>query len=118
MDSALMAGTKEGGTKMAAFRAGCSVDEYRRRVADGLKRCTGCKLWHPVADFRVDQSRWDGLAAICTACRRPPRQLPLLKRTRPEYERARYASDATYRTERRRRVHARKRGIDPMPIEG
>lgn len=82
------------------------------------KFCWKCRLRVPVCRFGKDASRYDGLAAICTPCRRPPRQLPLLKRTNAEYERARYASDLAYRTERRQRVHARKRGIEPMPLEG
>lgn len=82
------------------------------------KYCWKCRRDVPVDRFGLDASRYDGRAAICTPCRRPPRQLQLLKRTQAEYERARYATDSAYRTERRQRVYARKRGIDPMPMEG
>ena len=82
------------------------------------KYCWRCRRARARSEFGKDRTRYDGRAAICRECRRPPKQLPLLRRTPAEYERARYAVDLAYRTERRQRVHARKRGIDPMPVEG
>jgi len=104
--------------KAAARRVGVSTDEYVRLRLAGLKCCWRCRSWASVASFGPDVTRYDGLAAICVSCRRPPKQMPLIVRTQAEYERFRYATDERYRIERRQRAHARKRGIDPMPIEG
>lgn len=79
------------------------------------KYCWKCRRTQPSTAFGKDASRFDGLAAICTPCRRPPRQLPLIRRTQAEYERHRYATDAAYREDRRQRAHARKRGVAPLP---
>lgn len=82
------------------------------------KHCWKCRRDVPIERFGRDSSRYDGRAAICVSCRRPPRQLPLLTRTQAEYERGRYATDSRYREDRRQRAHARKRGTAPMPWDG
>lgn len=51
--------------KVAAKRIGVTVDEYATRRANGLKWCTACKQWHPVAEFPRDRSRGDGWKAKC-----------------------------------------------------
>lgn len=63
-----MAQTPEGAEKVAARRAGLTVEEYRGRRAAGLKRCIKCKAWKPVSDFNADRSRGDGLTARCRRC--------------------------------------------------
>lgn len=81
-----------------------------------LKYCWRCRRELPRAAFGKDRTRYDRRAAICRECRRPPKQMPLLRRTRAEYERARYATDEQYRAERRQKAHSRARGIDPVPF--
>jgi 5-methylcytosine-specific restriction endonuclease McrA len=83
-----------------------------------LKYCWRCKRERPRSEFGRDRSRYDGRAAICAGCRKPPRQLPLIRETQADYERRRYAIDATYRAERRQHAHSRKRGVAPLPAEG
>lgn len=83
-----------------------------------LKYCWRCRRERPRSAYGKDRSRYDGRAAMCRECRRQPKQLPLIRRTQAEYERARYASDERYRTERRQKSHARKRGVDPIPLLG
>jgi hypothetical protein len=73
--------------KTAAKRVGVSFDEYTRREAAGLKYCTACKDWHPLADFGVDASRHGGYAAACKKARK-----------------VRYT--ATYKSKRREVQHA------------
>lgn len=53
---------------MAAQFCGLSVDEYRKRRAAGLKRCTRCKTWKPTLDFYPAKDRSDGLSAACKDC--------------------------------------------------
>jgi hypothetical protein len=52
-------------TITAAKRIGVAVDEYVSKRASGEKWCTACKAWHPIAAFRSDKSRADGLASSC-----------------------------------------------------
>jgi len=104
--------------RVAARRAGVSVGEYRQRVEQGQKYCWRCRSWRARSDYGVDRSRWDGLSAICTPCRRPLKQLKLINETPAEYARRRYATDADFRARRRQHSHSRKRGIAPMPIQG
>lgn len=104
--------------RTAARRAGLSVEEYRRLVESGLKYCWRCRAWRLRDEFGVDRSRWDGRSAICTPCRKPPKQLRLLNETPAEYARRRYATDQEYRTRRRQHSHSRKRGVAPMPLAG
>lgn len=104
--------------KRAARRAGGTADEYVALRTAGLKFCWRCRQWPPSNRFGLDASRADGLSAICNSCRRRPRQLALIRPTKAERDRLRYARDATYRAERRQHAHARKRGVDPLPVEG
>lgn len=63
-----MAQTPEGAEKVAAGKAGVTIEEYRSRRASGLKRCTKCKSWKPSSGFNTDRSRFDGFAATCRRC--------------------------------------------------
>ncbi len=63
-------------TTAAASRLGLSLAEYQARRDAGEKWCTGCKDWHPVAEFAHDSSRSDGLRAACRASRATPRKTP------------------------------------------
>lgn len=60
--------TKLGAEKVAAKRSGVTVEEYRARVAAGLKRCCGCKVWRSIEQFCNDSSRSDGIACSCRVC--------------------------------------------------
>ena len=60
-------GSIEGVIKVAAKRIGVSIIEWHRRQNSGEKWCTGCKTWHDRSAFRIDQSRFDGLSAVCDA---------------------------------------------------
>lgn len=60
-----MGQTKEGALKVAAGRQGISLDEYKNKLAQGLKHCTGCKDWHEIKAFGKDITRSDGLATVC-----------------------------------------------------
>lgn len=64
-------GSKLGGMKRAAQRAGVTLEEYQQRISDGFKWCYSCKQWLPHASFHRDRSRDDGLASICRDCRAP-----------------------------------------------
>jgi 5-methylcytosine-specific restriction endonuclease McrA len=102
-------------TKTAARKVGVTVEEYLQRRADGLKHCRRCRAWREAATFCADRTRYDGLSAVCGMCRRQPRQLFLVPRTRAEAARRRYATDPVYRAERRQHSHARQRGVAPLP---
>lgn len=60
-----MANTHLGGLKIAARRAGVSLDEFMRRVDSGEKWCCACKKWQKVGEFYSDASRYDGFASSC-----------------------------------------------------
>jgi hypothetical protein len=62
-------GSLLGVIKIAAKRAGLSLDEYQARLARGLKRCTFCEDWKSSELFDADKSRGDGLTAGCSECR-------------------------------------------------
>lgn len=63
-----MAQTKEGAIKIAAKKAGLTVNEYMSRIANGLKKCTICKEWKLTEEFVRDKSRHDGYVARCKSC--------------------------------------------------
>ena len=62
-------GSRLGILKIAAKKAGLTLDEYQRRTDAGLKRCTFCEEWKPLDKFAADASRWDGKTAGCVECR-------------------------------------------------
>lgn len=103
--------------KTAAAKLGVTAAEYLALRRAGLKACTRCRAWRLLVEFDADRSRYDGLTASCSGCRRGrPRQLPLIKETPAEYERRRYATDPTFRHMRQQRTSARRRGVDAVPL--
>jgi 5-methylcytosine-specific restriction endonuclease McrA len=64
-----MAQTPDGARKIAARKAGVSVEEYAALRDAGRKWCYACKVWRPVIDYQADRSRSDGLACLCIPCR-------------------------------------------------
>lgn len=63
-------GSALGCRKVAAPKAGMSLEDYISRVESGQKWCTGCKEWHSREAFGADASRADGLAAQCLRWRK------------------------------------------------
>lgn len=145
-----MAQTREGAEKIAAKKAGLTVEEYRNLRQSGLKRCTVCKFWHKKNRFGIDKSRCDGLSTKCcqcimSKCKSGPGKaerkrmkaagyawckgckqwlrdcnvsLGKCRLHHREYERTRYNNDPDYRSERIQHSISRKRGVDPVPLEG
>ena len=60
-----MGQTKDGALKIAASKIGVTLEDYRAKLAAGLKWCTGCKTWHNAEAFGVDLSRGDQRSAKC-----------------------------------------------------
>jgi len=60
-----MAQTPLGAQKVRANKLGMTLETYQGLKAAGWKWCTRCKIWHPVAEFGKDSSRYDGLSATC-----------------------------------------------------
>lgn len=71
-------------------------NERLQKRSEGLAWCRLCQNWLPMSDV------YNGL------CRSHIRQM----------DRERYASDDSYRAERRQHVYSRKRNIGPIPIVG
>ena len=67
-----MAQTKQGAAKIAASKAGCTLEEYQSRCASGMKWCYKCRQWKLRAAFSKDASRFDGLTPVCKLCRNGP----------------------------------------------
>lgn len=63
-----MAQTKDGAIKVAAKKAGLSVEKYIEFISSGLKKCTICKEWKNIDDFSNDRSRADGHSSRCDNC--------------------------------------------------
>lgn len=61
--------TQVGAAKIAAKRAGLSVEAYLALLAGGQKWCWPCRAWHDRAAFGIDASRADGRAARCNRSR-------------------------------------------------
>lgn len=65
-----MAQTKDGALKVAAKKAGISLDEFLAKVKNSEKRCSRCGQWKNIAlDFGKDTTRHDGRDAACFECR-------------------------------------------------
>lgn len=77
-------GSALGVLKVAAARTGLSLEDYQARVANGEKWCTGCKSWHPKSEFKIDRSRYDGLASKCVAYRKARYKDEYVPRPRPK----------------------------------
>ncbi len=74
-------GSAAGVIKVAAKRAGVSVDAYKARIIAGEKYCWQCDSWKHNSVFGIDRSRGDGLSAKCVSCRRGPGGKPKNKLT-------------------------------------
>lgn len=62
-------GSKIGVLKVAAKRVGIPLEEYLEKIDSGFKWCHQGNHWQPRDNFHTDQSRGDGLAAVCKNCR-------------------------------------------------
>ncbi len=51
-------------------RHGITLEEYERRVANGTKACSVCRLWLPFISFHAHRGRSLGLSAPCRDCAR------------------------------------------------
>ena len=80
-------GSALGVEKTAATRVGISLEEYRAHVAGGERWCTGCRAWHPTADFHLDRARGSRLKAKCKRWHRGRPWIP----ADPEHRMAREA---------------------------
>lgn len=58
-------GRQLGVLKTAAIRTGLSFEEYTKKIDQGLKYCWKCQEWHEISEFNADNSKSDGLQAIC-----------------------------------------------------
>lgn len=65
-----MAQTEHGALIVAANRAGLSVSDFTKLLAEGLKKCTICKEWKNKTCFVKDKARKDGLSTRCSDCNR------------------------------------------------
>ncbi|HWN95713.1 MAG TPA: HNH endonuclease [Methylomirabilota bacterium] len=63
-------GSHIGTLKVAARRLRLDFADYKSRIECGLKHCTTCKRWQPIASFGKDLTRYDGRDAKCVKCRR------------------------------------------------
>ena len=70
--------------------------ERRQKFQEGLAYCRLCQKWLPKDNV---------LRGLC-------------KPHKNETDRTRYATDVTYRNERKQHAHSRKRGIEPIPSIG
>jgi hypothetical protein len=64
---------------------------------DGKKRCSACHGWLPLEQYGRCRTRWDGLQALCTPCRRAESrkrsQRPEKRAADAAYQRARYVRE-------------------------
>jgi hypothetical protein len=113
-----MAQTVEGSKKIAAQKAGVTLDEYERLLSSGIKWCTGCRAWHATTEFGADVTRWDGLAAICGAARRAKAKAKYQPKPRPTPGRSFVpARDGDAAQARRRINYFVEAGLIPHPNE-
>lgn len=98
-------GSRAGVVKGAAGRVGLSVDVYVRNVENGLKWCTGCRLWAPRSDFSRDRARGDGLKAQCRECCMRRYRQTYVRRPRPSPGRRFVGARESDKKQARRRVN-------------
>ncbi|HLO46942.1 MAG TPA: hypothetical protein VK211_00730 [Kamptonema sp.] len=65
-----MANTKTGGQKSAAFKIGCTWQEYSQKRQSGFNWCSVCRTWMPLAFFNNDANSVDGKCNKCKSCSR------------------------------------------------
>lgn len=61
-------GRRLGAYKTAARRTGCSLDEWIRQRAAGMKWCFRCRGWKSALLFSVDRRRGGGRSSSCKSC--------------------------------------------------
>lgn len=98
-------GRRLGRIKQFCKKAGITVQEYQSKVACGLKWCTGCKEWHPTREFVIDNSRFDGLASVCSSRRNSLSRDSYSPKPRPLRGRKFVASRDDDRRQARRRIN-------------
>lgn len=87
-----MAQTKSGAELVAAKKSGVSAEEYRRRIANGEKRCSTCKLWLRVVAFGKDATRYDRLSPVCSDCKRAKSRAKWIPKPRVSKKGQRFAA--------------------------
>lgn len=65
-----MGRTKLGSEKTAAFKIGCTWQEYSQKQESGHKWCSACQMWAPLDFFNKDSGAIDGLNNKCRKCSR------------------------------------------------
>lgn len=117
--------TREGAIKIAAKKAGVSVEKYIALTSNGIKRCTKCKLWKRQTDFATDRSRHDGLKAKCQICSQGVPKSTFwcciwgrCLQHQNAYNRSLYKSSPNFRYSRRQKTAIRRRNVDAVPPIG
>ena len=111
-------GSRIGILKISAKRLGLTYDEYLSRVERGLKHCTRCKSWHQTSSFGRDRTRYDGLDAVCHACRRVAHPYASLKGRVSTFKGHKHTEEAKRLLSLARRGKpSPKRGIPRTPEE-
>lgn len=109
-------GSRIGGQKAAARRAGLSLEDFLARVACGEKRCYRCQAWRPRDAFGDDASRDDGKDATCRTCRGERSRASYQPRPRPKPGRRFVAGRDGDRVQARGRAnHLVRVGLLPDP---
>ena len=108
-------GRKLGVLKTAAKRAGVSLEEYLRRVNQGLKYCWWCKEWHDWSAFNVDRHRTDGLQAICRKAVSEKHRQTYVPKGRKQRGFIAKTRDGDKRQARRRINYLIEQGLIPHP---
>jgi len=134
-------GTRAGTLKVAAQKAGVTLEKYLALTNSGLKRCTKCKLWKHRRQFHKDKSRYDGLKAKCQPCAGYREKLSVpdgfawcvgcqmfrsadtVRNSRcpqhqRQYARTLYRQNPEFRYKRRQKTSSRRRNVDAVPAIG
>ena len=102
--------------KVAASKAGVSLEEYQRRITTGEKWCTNCRAWHLADAFGIDRTRWDGLVPSCRESKGRRARENYTARPRPEPGRSFVpARDGDSKQARRRVNYFVEAGLMPHP---
>lgn len=111
-----MAQTKEGALRIAAQKAGLTVEEYTERCSRGLKRCYKCNQWRPTSEFANDCSRYDGKSARCFECVRVKIRISTKGRPSPMKGKT-FSSEIRKRMGRRPGFKSPRKGMPRTPEE-
>lgn len=111
-----MAQTIAGAAKIAAKKAGVSLEDYLEKVAAGKKFCGLCREFHPASEFANDSSRYDGLSATCRKSRNAKSKQSYRPKARPIKGRSFVPARNGDKSQARRRVnYFVEAGILPHP---